>query len=691
MKRLVRGGYWASTHELFWFLAEQKYISMNHLVSINANSSEGLKQDRLKLIVIGGGPVGIKFANELSHLTQRFDVTVFSDEASSPYQRARLSQLLAGQVERNQIDMVLLETPLSRVVYRAIVSIDSESKSLKDSSGQIYHYDYLVFASGARPFIPNIQGVNLNGVFKFRNLKHTESLLARKIGARHVVVVGGGLLGIETACAMNRYNTQVSIVHQGEWLLNRQLDQRAALRLEQRLESEGINVYLNNGVRGIIGKDEKVHSVRFRDGLELNCDTVVLCCGSSPNIELARSARIRVNRGIVVSDDLETSQKNVFAIGECCEHAEQTYGLVTPGYDQANVLANRLAGKEVVYTGSEPQSLLKVLDFPMRTFGQSSGYQKTPFIKEYRYESPTSYFKVVMSRGRVLGAIAIGDIDEFDAVYDAYLRETPLGWFRGRLLNLTGRLWPLKDQDDVENWSDQRIVCRCRQIAVGPIRSALAGGSNTLAQVGETTQAGVTCGSCHNVLIKMLEHQTGDKVRIEPSPLYKTTTVLALFAAAVVTLFWLLPGISVSDTVTSGAILETIWNDKFWKQVTGFSLLGLSVIGLIVSIRKRVNWNLWGKFIYWRFAHIVLGVACVAILLLHTGLHTGSNLNQWLAINFTSVLVLGAFTSVVMAFSHKLQGRKQEVIRKSWNWLHILAVWPLPLLLAAHIITVYKY
>jgi len=664
---------------------------MNHLASSNCPENSLSSVGRKKLIVIGGGPVGVKFANELSEVSNDFEITVFSDEINEPYQRARLSQLLAGQIDRAGVDMALIESETTQLIYRKVVSVYPESKNLVDSENQRHNFDYLVFALGSRAFVPNINGVNLDGVFHFRSMNDTELLLARKVRARHVVVVGGGLLGIETAVAMNRYNTKVSIVHQGEWLLNRLMDEPASKRLERRLDREGIQVYLNNGVRGIHGSNNKVELVKFRNGLELNCDSVILCCGTSPNIELARDAKIRVNRGIVVSDTLETSVEGVFAIGECCEHNEKNYGLIGPGYDQASVLADRFAGYQAVYKGSSPQNLLKVLDFPIKSFGSPVGYVKSPFIRTFVHETPETYFKVVSQKGTILGSVALGKVEEYEAVYDAYLRKEPLPWYRGILLRVTGKLWPLNDQNEVDSWADQRVVCRCRQVSLKTIRSALTEQVTTLEQIGLETQAGVTCGSCQSALLQILEHKTGKTTFLKPAPLFKTSASIALLSIIAAVLLWVIPGLTTGDSVSASAPLEHIWNSKFWKQFTGYTLLGVSIAGLAVSLRKRVNWNLWGKFVYWRFAHTVMGALCVAILMIHTGLHTGSNLNNWLAINYSLVLVLGAITSFVMAYTHKLRGPKQELIRKSWNWLHIIAIWPLPILLAAHIITVYKY
>ena len=663
---------------------------MNYMAAQNQVQRDS--NDRpTRVVIIGGGPVGMRLANDLAEVGGKYSVTVFSDEQASPYNRARLSQLLAGQIERQGLDIALVETSFCRLIHRAIVTVDPVEHNIIDSSGVQHQYDELVFATGARAFVPSIPGVSLSGVFQFRSLRNTENLLARKVRTRHVVVVGGGLLGVETAVAMNRFQSRVSLVHQSDRLLNRQIDQEASTRLEQTLESQGISVFLGKGVRALEGKDDRVQSVRLRDGLQIECDTVILCCGSSPNIEIARQANIRVNRGIVVTDDLRTSAANVYAIGECCEHADQVYGLISPGYDQAKVLANRLQGGDAVYTGSIPQSLLKVLDFPLQTFGEPVDFVRSPYIRETVVKDDSSYLKVVTSQGRILGAIGVGSNEEFDSLYDLYKRSQKLPWIRRASLRLFGRAWPLNDQDNPANWFENRMVCQCQQVTLQSINQALETGATTLSCLGSSTSAGITCGSCQPILAQILSQSTGKKTVLEPEPLFKSSLAVSIVAALLAVLMLLMPGLQVGDSITDPALLETIWNDKFWKQVTGFTLLGVTAVGLLVSLRKRLKWLSVGGFAYWRFAHVGLGALCAAVLILHTGLHTGENLNRWLVLNFITVLMLGALTSSVIAFSHQFVGRRQRLVRKSWNWLHIIATWPLPMLLIAHIITVYKY
>jgi len=320
-----------------------------------------------RIIVIGSGPVGLRFVDHLLKLAPNTHIHLFGNEPFQPYNRVQLTALLAGDVKRDAIDLPLPSTdqhPNFQFTICGIcqVNIHETDKYIEDANGHRYEFDILVFATGARAFIPNIEGAEQKGVYTFRNLKDTEHLYARIASARHVVVVGGGLLGLEAAKGMRKANTRVTLVQQGSHLMNRQLDKDAAAILQKQVESLGIQVITHSGVREIIGND-KLESIRTHSGDQIECDTLLLCAGIRPNVELARSAGLVVKKGIVVNDQLQTSQKDIYAIGECCEHQEITYGVVNPGFEQAAIAAEAIFSDsdQVVYRGSLYVSSLKVV------------------------------------------------------------------------------------------------------------------------------------------------------------------------------------------------------------------------------------------------------------------------------------------------------------------------------------------
>jgi len=651
-----------------------------------------------RYIIIGAGPVGVRFATELLDRQPNANVILFGDEDNRPYNRVLLTALLAGEVDYENIDLNLPDTGKFtgfQSICTTIESIDSQKKTVTDSESEVYEFDYLIFATGARAFIPQIDGIDLSGVFTFRSLNDTEKLLARTSRSRHVCIMGGGLLGLEAAKAMLKNNTKVTVIQQGVRLLNRQLDDNAAEVLQNKIEAMGINVITQQGVREITG-DGRIGAVVTRNKDVIECDTVILCTGISPNIELARKARIAVGTGILVTEKLETSTENIYAIGECCEFQGVTYGLVSPGYEQAAVLAAVLSEESSTYQGSLEVSRLKVVGEPVISMGEVSDFGFRPHLKESVYQKGDIYRKVITQKGTIQGAVAVGDWSQAKRVQESFQQERKIAWWRRYLFKFTGKLWLGEESSQVQSWDDNAIVCQCNSISKEQLNICFsecmaANGCATAADLSGKTGAGLVCGSCKPLVAQLVEANSGVKQEVEKELAWMPTAVASILAVVMALLISFLPAIAVSQTVESTAPLEFLWNDKYWKQVTGFTLLGMSVLGLVVSLRKRINWFGIGQFAYWRFVHIFLGVACTMTLILHTGMHFGENLNQILMINFISILILGGVAGAVMGLSHKLQPNQSMTLRRFFSWCHLLVTWPLPVLLAVHILTVYYY
>ncbi|WP_101758382.1 NAD(P)/FAD-dependent oxidoreductase [Oceanicoccus sp. KOV_DT_Chl] len=238
--------------------------------------------------VIGSGPVGIRFVQELLNHHPNACIKLFGNEPFAPYNRVQLSSVLAGDIDRENISFHLPEKnqhPNFDYINCTIKSIDKVAHSITDALGTVYYYDKLILATGSRPFIPNIPGIQQQGVYTFRNLKDTDALYARLSSAKHIVIVGGGLLGIEAARALRRLNTRITLIHQGSRLMNRQLDDEAAGQLALKLQQSGIAIIVESGVRVVHGFN-RVEGVTTRNGDRLDCDTVLFCTGVSCNTQL---------------------------------------------------------------------------------------------------------------------------------------------------------------------------------------------------------------------------------------------------------------------------------------------------------------------------------------------------------------------------------------------------------------------
>ena len=665
---------------------------------ISKNKKETTNKQNERFIVIGAGPVGVRFVSELLERIPNAHVLLIGNEDNLPYNRVLLTALLAGEITYNDINLDLPDVTRFgsfKNICTTITAVDVVNKSVTDSEQNSYPYDHLVFATGARPFVPQIEGVDQSGVFTFRSLKDTEQLLARTSRARHVCVMGGGLLGLEAAKAMLRNNTEVTVIQQGERLLNRQLDDKAAAILKGKIEALGITVITQTGVREIRGNG-RVESVFTRDKQLIECDTVVLCTGISPNIELARNARINVRNGILVDEQLSTSVPDVYAVGECCEFEGVTYGLVSPGYEQAAVLADILSRGSSRYLGSLEVSRLKVVGEAVVSMGEVTDLNYQPHQKELIYKNKDIYRKLVLRKGFIKGAVALAEWPQVKRIQESFQQGRKIPLWRQILFKLTGNLWFSEESSHIKSWDDSAIVCQCNSINKGELNACLNQFSETncsleVSALSNKTGAGLVCGSCKPLLTQLVESASGVEQSAEKETAWIPTAIASVLAILMAIIISSLPAIAVSQSVQTSAPLEFLWNDKYWKQVTGFTLLGMSIVGLVLSLRKRIKKIEFGQFAYWRFVHVFLGVACTMTLILHTGMHFGENLNQMLMINFILVLLLGGMAGAVLSMSHKLSPPRSMSVRRFFSWCHILVTWPLPVLLGIHILTVYYY
>jgi len=571
-----------------------------------------------------------------------------------------------------------------------VESIDLNLKRIVDSNNQTHNFDKLVLATGARAFIPNISGTDQSGVYSFRSLRDAESLYARTSRAKHIIIIGGGLLGIETAKALLKNNTKVTIVQQGTHLMNKQLDAQAAELLAKNLADLGIRVITNTGVRHIKG-DGRVSGVILRNREFIECDTVLFCSGISPNMEIARAARLRVNRGISVNDKMQTSHEDVYAIGECCEHAGLTYGIVNPGYEQAAVLAQTIRGHDVNYRGSLQSCSLKVIDTPVRSFGQVINYTRTPLHREIVFQKGNHYRKIITNNGILTGGIVVGEWDEYLPALETFQQGRKVALYQRLLFKLTGRLFVRQINNDITQWPSSSVVCQCNCVTQGALMSALRADCKTVCDLSNKTKAGTVCGSCKPLLSQLVANKTGQTLERLKEWAWAPMLIVSLLAFIIALTVLLIPGLETGSSVSKPAPFEFFWNDKYWKQVSGFTLLGLSAVGLFMSLRKKIKNPKFGQFAHWRMLHIALGLVSSVMLFFHSGLHLGENLNRLLMLDFLLVIALGSFAGLVVALSHRLPVNQAQGVRKFWSWAHILVTWPLPILLAAHIFTVYYY
>jgi len=365
------------------------------------------------LIVIGNGMAAARLVDELARRALgRYAVAVIGEEPRLAYNRVLLSALLADEVGFDDIELRPARWWRDRGVtlrygVRA-TAVDAAARNVTLAGGTRLSFSKLVFATGSQPIKPDIPGMDLPGVLTFRDVDDVNAIAAAKAAGTRVVVIGGGLLGLEAAYGLAKAGARVTLLHLMDRLMERQLDHRAALMLQRAVEARGIAVRLQAQTARIAGNG-KVEGVELRDGTTIAADAVVVAVGIRANAALARTAGLEVGRGIVVDDHLETNAAGVHAIGECAEHRGCCYGLVEPAYEQAQLLARRLAGERASYPGSVLATNLKVSGVNVFSAGDFLG--ATAEAEEIVLRDPAAgvYKKLVIAHGRLVGAVLFGD------------------------------------------------------------------------------------------------------------------------------------------------------------------------------------------------------------------------------------------------------------------------------------------
>lgn len=380
------------------------------------------------LVIIGNGMAAARLVDELAKCALgRYAIAVIGDEPRLAYNRVLLSSVLAGEATSDEIELKPAAWWRDRGVtlkYGAMATaIDMAAREVTTSTGKRVPFSKLVMATGSSALRLPVPGGDLKGVHTFRDSRDVDLLLELAAQKKRVVVVGGGLLGLEAAYGLAKAGAAVTLIHLMDRLMERQLDAPAADLLKTLVERKGVRILLNANTARIHGTTQ-VERVELADGRTLEADAVIFAAGIRPNTALAKDAGVPVNRGIVVNDQMATGSDDIFALGECAEHRGTCYGLVEPAYEQAKVLARHLAGASAAYTGSVLATNLKVSGVSVFSAGDfmAADGSETLLLNDVKRGT---YKKLVIANGVLTGAVLVGDTQ--DALWYLELIRTASG------------------------------------------------------------------------------------------------------------------------------------------------------------------------------------------------------------------------------------------------------------------------
>ena len=475
-----------------------------------------------KLVLIGNGMAGVRTLEELLKVApDRYDITVFGAEPHGNYNRILLSPVLAGEM---QIPDIMLndfawyaEHDITLHSGCPVTAIDRSARKVRTADGREVSYDKLLLATGSQPFILPVPGKDLPGVIGYRDIADTEAMIEATSRYRRAVVIGAGLLGLEAANGLLGRGMDVTVVHLGEWIMERQLDKTAADLLQASLEAKGMHFLLARQTAGLRpGPDGRVGAIYFRDGSEIAADLVVMAAGIRPNVGLAEACGLQCDRGIVVDDTLRTNDPDVFAVGECVNHRGTVYGLVAPLFEQARVCADHLAGSsDKRYVGSETSTKLKVTGIDVFSAGDFTGGEACDEIVLHDRRGGI-YKKLVLLDGRLQGAVLYGDTADGGWYFQLLKDKEDVSAIRDHLM--FGQSYAQSHLGDgghaganlAAALPDDAQICGCNGVCKGTIVKAIQEqGLFTLDEVKKHTKAASSCGSCSGLVEQILAHTLG--------------------------------------------------------------------------------------------------------------------------------------------------------------------------------------
>ena len=467
----------------------------------------------MKIVVIGNGMVGYKFCEKwIERNGSGSALTVFGEEIRPAYDRVHLSNYFGGHTAD---DLTLApiswyrDNGINHFLGDPVQSIDRASKTVRSHSGIIVSYDYLIFATGSSAFVPQIPGVQKEGVFIYRTIEDLEMMTSYARRAKTGAVIGGGLLGLEAAKAMMDLGiSNTHVIEFASRLMPRQIDDSGSTILRKKLEGLGLTIHTNTNTTEIVGGGS-IRALQFADGSSLDVDMLVISAGIKPRDELARTCGLEVGArgGIVVNDQLQTNDENIYAIGECALHYNMIYGLVAPGYEMAEVVVKNLCGGSKSFTGFDMSTKLKLIGVDVASFGDP--FVQTGETRTVVFEDTMKgvYKRINISEdGKyLLGGILVGEAESYNMLLQTCKNKLVLPPNPEDVI-LGARGGEADSAAGIPGLPDDALICSCESVSKGAICEVVKSGCETVDAIKKCTKAGTGCGGCVPMLKDLMVH-----------------------------------------------------------------------------------------------------------------------------------------------------------------------------------------
>jgi nitrite reductase (NADH) large subunit len=459
----------------------------------------------MKVVIIGNGMVGYKFCEKLIAKTNpgEFELIVFGEEARPAYDRVHLSEFFSGKTAD---DLLLagadwyINNNIKLHLGDPVQSIDRFAKTVHSFKGITESYDYLVLATGSSAFVPPIPGVEKDGVFIYRTIEDLEMMTAYARKAKTGAVIGGGLLGLEAAKAMIDLGvTDTHVIEFAPRLMPRQIDDAGSIILKNKLTAVGLKILTSKNTSEILG-DDCITGMQFSDDTKIDVDMLVISAGIKPRDELAKLSGLETGTrgGIVVNEKLQTTDRFVFAIGECALYKGMIYGLVAPGYEMADVVASNLTGNNKEFSGYDMSTKLKLIGIDVASFGDpfAAGTEIRTVVFEDTMKGIYKRINISADGKELLGGILVGDAAQYNMLLQTCKNKVVLPPNPEDVI-LGSRGGEAEAGAGIQSLPDDAFICSCESVTKGTICKEVAeGGCETIDAIKKCTKAGTGCGGC---------------------------------------------------------------------------------------------------------------------------------------------------------------------------------------------------